>query len=125
MNLYFPGIASLSKKLADFWEKKTKGETIPDFGLFYLMALNLDVGEPVLSIQHRDNKNFALGVCLLFIFGASSHLELSIISTRISFDFKGFSMTESSAGWCVGRLELLSSCLGGSCSHSHQHFARI
>lgn len=40
-----------------------------EFGHFFTMAVNADLGERVMSFPHRDTKNIAVGLCALFIFG--------------------------------------------------------
>lgn len=47
-----------------------------DFGLFYTMAINVDQGQRVKSIPHRDRMNLAFGVCAIMPFGGlNSHGE--------------------------------------------------
>jgi len=53
-----------------------------DFGLFYTMAINVDMGERVKSIPHRDVMNLAWGVCAIMPIGMVSfmlqHLAVTI-----------------------------------------------
>jgi hypothetical protein len=69
MDRYFPGLAKLFRKLDEFWYEKSKLRPRMDFGLFYAMAINVDVGEPVKSIPHCDAMNLAWGVCAIMAFG--------------------------------------------------------
>ena len=63
---YFPGIASLYADVRNFWAKK--GATA-EFGLFFHLAINVDMGKPVRSIPHRDVMNIAFGICVILPFG--------------------------------------------------------
>jgi hypothetical protein len=67
---YFPGIASLCQELDVFWHEKGVEKPQMDFGLFYSMAINVDMGARVKSIPHRDVMNLAWGVCAILAFGA-------------------------------------------------------
>jgi hypothetical protein len=40
-----------------------------ELGLFYTLAINIDMGERVKSIPHRDAMNLAWGVCAIMPFG--------------------------------------------------------
>lgn len=66
---YFPGIADLYRRADEFWADKTKGHVQMEFGLFYSMAINVDMGERVISIPHRNSLNLAFGVCSIWAFG--------------------------------------------------------
>jgi len=45
-----------------------------DFGLFYTLVINVDLGKRVKSILHRDRMNLVFGVCAIMPFGGlSSH----------------------------------------------------
>jgi hypothetical protein len=47
-----------------------------DFGLFYTMAINVDIKEQsVKSIPHRDLMNLAWGVCVIMPFGMYFNLH--------------------------------------------------
>ena len=63
---YFPGITSLYGRARDFWA--SKGATF-EFGLFCHLAINVDMGQPISSIPHRDVMNLAFGVCIIVPFG--------------------------------------------------------
>jgi hypothetical protein len=63
---YFPGIALLSSRNKAFWAKKG---AIMEFGLFFNLAINVDMGARVRSIPHRDGMNLAFAVCVILPFG--------------------------------------------------------
>ena len=69
MDLYFPGIASLCWEVDALWHAEARVKPQMDFGLFYNMAINVDVGEQVKSIPHHDVMNLAFGVCAIIPFG--------------------------------------------------------
>jgi hypothetical protein len=82
---YFPGIASLYGRARDFWAGK--GATF-EFGLFCHFAINVDVGQPVSSVPHRDGKNLAFGVCVIVPFGL--HLMPFVIHNDIDSCILGY-----------------------------------
>jgi hypothetical protein len=50
--------------------KQTDGKITMEFGLFFNLAVNVDMeGAPVKSIPHRDLKNLAFGVCVIIPIG--------------------------------------------------------
>jgi hypothetical protein len=67
---YFPGIASLYQEVDEFWHEKGSAKPQMDFGLFYTMAINVDMGPRVKSNPHRDVMNLAWGICVILAFGA-------------------------------------------------------
>jgi hypothetical protein len=67
--LYFPGIASLCRELDAFWYENSETKPRMEFGLFYTLAINIDMGERVKSIPHRDAMNLAWGICAIMPFG--------------------------------------------------------
>jgi len=74
MELYWPGITSLCRKLDAFWYENASGRPQMDFGLFYTLVINVDLGKRVKSIPHRDRMNLVFGVCAIMPFGGlSSH----------------------------------------------------
>ncbi len=72
MELYWPGITSLCRKLDAFWYENASGRPQMDFGLFYTLVINVDLGKRVKSILHRDRMNLAFGVCAIMPFGGLS-----------------------------------------------------
>lgn len=40
-----------------------------DFGLFYNMVINVDMGPRVKSVPHRNVMNLVWGVCVVLVFG--------------------------------------------------------
>ena len=56
-------------------------KNLMDFGLFYSMAINVDMGEQVKSIPHHNVMNLAFGVCAIMAFGT-----LCILSTNLVAD---------------------------------------
>jgi hypothetical protein len=83
LHTHYPRIAALYKKCNDFW--KAKGpEYVMDFGgLFFTMAVNMDLGVPVMTVPHIDFLNLLYGVCIILVYGiayytsAASRLPLS------------------------------------------------
>lgn len=69
LQLYFPGIASLYTRNNEFWSKQSKGKSYMDFGLFFNLAINVDMGPRVLSVPHKDIMNIAFGACVIVPFG--------------------------------------------------------
>ena len=70
MDLYFPGVASLCRDVDAFWHENGSEHPRMEFGLFYNMAINVDMGRRVKSIPHRDVMNLAWGICAILAFGA-------------------------------------------------------
>jgi hypothetical protein len=70
MDLYFPGVASLFREVDAFWHENSTKKPRMEFGLFYTMAINVDMGRRVKSIPHRDTMNLAWGICAILAFGA-------------------------------------------------------
>jgi hypothetical protein len=70
MDLYFPGVASLCRKVDAFWHENGSEHPRMEFGLFYNMAINVDMGRRVKSVPHRDVMNLAWGICAILAFGA-------------------------------------------------------
>ncbi len=81
MVLYFPGIASLCQEVDAQWHAEATVKPRMDFGLFYSMAINVDMGEQVKSIPHHNVMNLAFGVCAIMAFGT-----LCILSTNLVAD---------------------------------------
>ena len=75
MGLYFPGVASLFWEVDVFWYEKGSKKPRMDFGLFYTMAINVDMGQRVKSIPHHDVMNLAWGICAILAFGAPWPVE--------------------------------------------------
>jgi len=69
MDLYFPGIASLCREVDAQWHAEGNAQPRMDFGLFYALAINVDMGRPVKTIPHRDIMNLAYGICAIMAFG--------------------------------------------------------
>ncbi len=74
MEEHFPRVALLFKECSKFWEEAAilngKGASMEFGSLFYSMAINLDLGERVESWPHRDLMNLAVGLCVIYVFGA-------------------------------------------------------
>jgi hypothetical protein len=69
LQTYFPHIAALYKKCNDFWKGKGQQYSM-DFGrLFFTMAVNMDIGVPVMTVPHVDILNFLYGVCIILAYG--------------------------------------------------------
>jgi len=66
---HFPGIASLYARNNEFWRRKTDGKIKMEFGLFFNLAINVDMGMRVRSVPHRDMMNLAFGICIIIAFG--------------------------------------------------------
>lgn len=60
-----------------FWHEHGTKKPRMDFGLFYNMAINVDMGQRVKSVPHRDVMNLAWGICAIMVFGV-----LYFISSR-------------------------------------------
>lgn len=85
MEIYWPGVTSLCRELDKFWYEKASGKPRMDFGLFYNMAINVDMGERVKSIPHRDLMNLAFGVCAIMVFGGSALPCLAKIAADVCY----------------------------------------
>jgi hypothetical protein len=72
---HFPRVAQLFRECGKFWQRAAildgKPVCMEFASLFFCMAVNLDIGELVESLPHRDVMNLAIGLCVLFIFGKS------------------------------------------------------
>jgi len=78
MGLYFPGVASLCHEVDAFWRQEGSQNPRMEFGLFYNMAINVDMGPRVKSIPHRDVMNLAWGICAILPFGALCFLAAEL-----------------------------------------------
>ena len=72
----FPILAKLYSDTSDFWGGKTGGKSSAPFGLYFSMAINVDIGAKVSSSSHRDVKNLSVGLCCIVVFGGPTYCSL-------------------------------------------------
>ena len=96
LQTYFPHIAALYKKCNKFWTDRNPKYSM-DFGrLFFTMAVNMDIGGPVMTVPHIDILNLLYGVCIILAYGTVHHKILAVDNSNTPS--KAFTMTVSSHG---------------------------
>lgn len=99
MDLYFPGVASLCREVDAFWHENGAKKPRMEFGLFYNMAINVDMGARVKSIPHRDVMNLAWGICAILVFGMLCFIAPGLLADLTYYAIQASFMMVNWRGW--------------------------